>query len=128
LLNQFNDFYDYLPPINQQTSLFSSNESIDKEKLLNLAKEMISSSAIVPEKFFIFAFDDTSINTTIRALAFNTNNELIFERSLSSLLTTDYTTILENDSIFAKKVVSNSPMILSTESTKKKPLVKLKVK
>lgn len=130
LLNQFNTSYDHLPPISQQTTLFEVEEN--KDELLNLAKEMINSSAIIPEKFFIFAFDDNSLHTTINALAFNTSNELIFKQNLSHLLTTDYSSILESDNITPKKFASSSKVKLPQEGTskneKKKNLVKLKTK
>ncbi|WP_102694166.1 DUF5986 family protein [Rummeliibacillus pycnus] len=130
LLNQFNASYDHLPPISQQTTLFGVEEN--KDELLNLAKEMINSSAIIPEKFFIFAFEDNSLHTTIKALAFNTSNELIFTKNLSHLLTTDYSSILESDNITPKKFASSSQVKLPQEGTskngKKKSLLKLKTK
>lgn len=132
LLNQFNKAYDHLPVINYQPSLpLFEDEKYNYDELLKLAKDMISSSAITPEKFFIFAFNDYSFNKSIKAVAYNTHNELIFKKNLTDLLKSDYSTELDNDNVTPDKYPSPNKSKLPPENSKKNikpPLVKLKAK
>lgn len=125
LFNQFNSIYDDAISSLGQSSLFPSREEIHHEDLLIQAKKMIDSCAIVPEKAFIFSLEETFI-PSVKAVAYNSHNELIYENNLSHLLKVDANNILKPDKITPPSKESAPKKLPPKDTKERSTLVKIR--
>ncbi|ADU28478.1 DUF5986 family protein [Evansella cellulosilytica] len=124
LLNLFNHELDELKPIYSQMTLPISFEDDDdsSEDLIEQAREMLSMMEEEPSKVYVFAFDHSFV-TTVKAFAYNTRQEVVWERDLTELIEPNYRLVLTDDEIYPDTRISNN-----TPETKKekKQIVSLK--
>lgn len=122
LLNLFNVEFDELDPLNSQMTLINDSEDESSENLKHQARFMLSMLEKPPSKVFVFAFDHSFIST-VKAFAFNTKQEVVWEIDLTELIEPNYRLVLKNENINPDKRVSKN-----TPETKKekKQIVSLK--
>ncbi|MYL47806.1 hypothetical protein GLV94_19400 [Virgibacillus halodenitrificans] len=123
LLNLFNEYFDEMLPLNSQMALpFLESENECKEDLKEQAREMLSKMEGDPSKVFVFTFDHSFVST-VKAFAFNTRQEVVWESDLTDLIDSNYRLVLKDDNINPEKRESKN-----TPETKKekKQIVSLK--
>ncbi|QFT90211.1 hypothetical protein FIU87_16225 [Bacillus sp. THAF10] len=123
LLNLFNEYFDELLPIDSQIALpilDSEDESI--EILKEQAREMLSKMEGDPSKVFIFTFDHSFVST-VKAFAFNTRQEVVWESDFTDLIESNYRLVLKDDNIKPEKRESKNAPETKKE---KKQIVSLK--
>ncbi|WP_096187067.1 DUF5986 family protein [Evansella halocellulosilytica] len=123
LLNLFNQELDEIQSFDSQLTLpFFHEEEKEKADLKQQAREMLHMMETDPNKVIVFAFD-TSFISTVKAFAFNTKHETVWEKDLTELIDVNYNLVLKDDSIDPDKRDSRT-----THKTKKekKRIVKLK--
>lgn len=123
LLNLFNTELDKMTPLNSQTALLLyDNDDESEDNLKEQAKVMLSVMEKDPSKVIVFAFDHSFIST-VKAFAFNTSQEVVWEKDLTELIEPNYRLVLKDDNINPDKRESNN-----TPETKKekKQIVSLK--
>jgi hypothetical protein len=124
LLNLFNVAFDKMSPLNSQMALpIYDSEEESKETLKEQARVMLDMMEGDPSKVFVFTFDHSFIST-VKALAFNTNQEVVWESDFTELIEQNYRLALKNDNINPDKRESrNSP----ETKKEKKQIVSLKI-
>lgn len=123
LLNLFNEYFDEMSPLNDQMSLpiyNSEDESI--EELKEQAREMLGMMERDPSKVFVFSFDHSFIST-VKAFAFNTRQEVVWESDFTELIDNNYRLVLKDDNINPDKRESKNTPVTKKE---KKQIVRLK--
>lgn len=123
LLNLFNTEFDAMDPLNTQMTLpIYDNDVESEENLKEQAREMLSMMEEDPSKVYVFAFDHSFLST-VKALAFNTRHEVVWEKDFTELIEPNYRLVLKDDNIKPDKRVSKN-----TPETKKekKQIVSLK--
>ncbi|EZH64725.1 hypothetical protein DH09_19595 [Bacillaceae bacterium JMAK1] len=124
LLNLFNGELDKLHPINLQLTLplYDDTEEENTENLKGQAKLMLSMMEKDPSKVIVFAFDNSFIST-VKAFAFNTKQEAVWEEDLTKLIEPNYRLVLMDDYVNPDKRDSKSTLEAKKE---KKQIVSLK--
>ncbi|QED49369.1 DUF5986 family protein [Cytobacillus dafuensis] len=124
LLNLFNENLDDLVPVEGQISLNlgdnCSNKCKDIETLQMHAREVVKMMENPPSKVIVIAFNKT-ITSTAEALVFNTKNEIVWTKDLTSLIKNDYRFVLNSDDVVADQEESRTE-----RESKKKQIVRLK--
>jgi len=123
LLNLFNMELDKMNPLYSQTALpIYANYDESEDNLKEQAKVMLSMMEEDPSKVIVIAFDHSFIST-VKAFAFNTGQEVVWERDLTELIEPNYRLVLKDDNINPDKRESKN-----TPETKKdkKQIVGLK--
>lgn len=115
LLNLFNSELNRLEPLNSQMELpLFPLEDRDENKFIEQAKIMVKMMKDTPSKVIMFAFDHSFIST-VKAYAFNTRHETVWEDNLSELIEPNYRLVLKDD-----KVQPHTQERKSARKTKKK--------
>ncbi|RDW18772.1 DUF5986 family protein [Oceanobacillus chungangensis] len=123
LLNLFNQDLDELKPLSQQLALPVYNEEVEKKDDWKMqAREMLHMMETDPSKVIVFAFD-TSFVSIVKAFAFNTKHELVWEEDFSELIDVNYHSVLKDDNV--EPAIRESSNINNTKEEKKR-IVKLK--
>lgn len=122
LLNLFNTKLDHMEPLNTQIVLPLYDENEDTENFKEQANAMLSMMKGNPSKVIVFAFDQAFIST-VKAFAFNTKQEIVWEKNLSELIEPNYKLVLKSDNVTPDRRESkNSPKT----KREKKQIVSLK--
>ena len=123
LLNMFNEEFDGMHPLNLQMELPLYNNEIEcEENLKEQAKKMLSMMEENPSKVIVFTFNN-SFTSTVKAFAFNTRQEIVWEKELSELIEPNYISVLKNDNINPEKRISKN---IPETKKEKKQIVTLK--
>lgn len=122
LLNLFNEGFDELPPLNSQMELPIFDDKENSENLKEKARLMLDMMEKDPSKVFVFAFDYSFIST-VKVLAFNTKQEIVWERDLTDLIQPNYKWALYDDEINPVRNMSKNTLEIKNE---KKQIVRLK--
>lgn len=97
LLNLFNKELDNMEPL--QTSLPIFDEELEEtEEQRVLARKMLDIMETDPKKVIVFAFD-TRFIATVNAYAFNTRQQIVWEKDLTDLIEPNYRFVLQDDNI-----------------------------
>ena len=124
LLNFFNENLDDLIPVEMQMSFPLNtnrfNEFEDKDALKMSAREVVKMMENPPSKVVVIGFNQAFVNTA-EALVFNSKNEVVWNKDLTSLIKTDYRFVLNSDDVVADEKESRI-----VRETKKKAIVRLK--
>ncbi|MFE4525745.1 DUF5986 family protein [Cytobacillus firmus] len=123
LLNLFNEYFDKMCPLNTQMSLpiyDSDDENI--EDLKEQARVMLGMMKVDPSKVFVFTFDHSFIST-VKAFAFNTRQEVVWESDFTELIDSNYRLVLKDDNIKPDTRESKNTPVAKKE---KKQIVRLK--
>lgn len=121
LLNLFNEGFDELPPLNSQMELPLFDDKENLENLKEKARSMLDKMEKAPSKVSVFAFDYSFI-FTVKVLAFNTKQEIVWERDLTDLIQPNYKRTLYDDINSVGNMSKNTPEI----KNEKKQIVRLK--
>lgn len=124
LLNLFNESLDNLNPVEVQESLDLNSNSInalaDKDALRMNAKEVVKMMENPPSKVVVIAFNKGFVDTA-EAVVFNSKNQVVWNKDLSTLIKSDYRFVIDSDNAVVKQ--KESSMVVET---KKKSIVRLK--
>lgn len=123
LLNLFNVELDDMKPLNVQLTLpINENDGDNSENLIEQARTMLNMMEKDPSKVVVFAFDQT-FNSTVKAVTFNTRQEVVWEKDLTELIEPNYRLVLKDDNINPdKRENKNTPKT----KKEKKQIVRLK--
>lgn len=115
VLNLFNQELDNIEPLQKQLSLLpEDNDSSDSElELVELARKLLRDFQKDPSNVFVFSYDNQRIMPQVNAMAFNTNQEVVWMENYSYLLDSNYDVDMQSDGI-------NSGTKESKTTTKKK--------
>lgn len=123
LLNLFNSELDNMKPLYEQTKLqLFDNDDESEENFLEQAKSMLNMMEEYPSKVIVFAFDYSFISS-VKAYAFNTRQEVVWEKNLSELINPNYRFVLKDDNINPDGRESKNKLKSKKE---KKQIVRLK--
>lgn len=121
LLNLFNKELDNMEPL--QTSLPIFDEELEEtEEQMVLARKMLDIMETDPKKVIVFAFD-TRFIATVNAYAFNTRQQIVWEKDLTDLIEPNYRFVLQDDNIQPATRESNVTREIKRE---KQRIVRLK--
>lgn len=123
LLNLFNEHLDNQKPIFKQELLDLFSEEHENEFNMDDAIKMLEILNDKPSRVVVFGFD-TTFKSSVRAYAFNSKNQLVWEQGLSHLIDTNYSLALSNDYVNPGTKESNNKN--DRKAPEKQQIVRLK--
>jgi len=97
LLNLFNKELDNMEPLQMSLPIVDKEFEESEDRLL-LARKMLNVMKNDPKKVIVFAFD-TRFIPTVNAYAFNTRQQVVWERDLTELIEPNYRFVLQDDNV-----------------------------
>lgn len=126
VLNLFNQEFDKILPKEEQLFLLPEDNDPYKSELKELARKLVRDLKKESFNVFVFSYDNHRLIPQVNAMAFNTNQDVIWSENYSYLLDSNYEVEMQSDGIDSGTKESKTPTNRK-DKEEKKQIVKLKI-
>lgn len=125
VLNLFNQGFDKIVPREEQLNLLPEDKDSSKSELKELARKLLRDLKKDPSNVFVFSYDSHRLIPQVDAMAFNTNQEVIWSKNYSHLLDSNYQVDVQSDGV-SSGIKESMTFTKRKSKEDKKQIVKLK--